>query len=235
VRRGIVSKATQLLKEVFDRAIGGQLRSLGFVESPAADRHPFCPQQYERRLPSLVQMVDIQRDKYWEASGGKFCINLNVFFEDLAWPYSVSQDGKNRNGCWERLGRLAKSEDYWWLLSTTERPQELIRELASIWHRFGEPWFEAHRDLRSARDFALLDSFKRISAIKMSVALGELDVARHLTITVMKGGYRPENDWLAELVDWNVLKQAEADVVRRLAMQRVDHYLAGLDVLFRVF
>ena len=224
-----MATATQLLKAVFDEAIGNQLRSLGFVESPAADRHPFCPQQYERRLPRLIQMVDVQRDKYWKASGGKFCINLCVCLEDLAALYPASPEGEIRRGPCERLGRLATGEDHWWHLSAKARPNELIQELENTWRKFGTPWIEVHHNLRSVRDLALQDPWKQASAIAMSVALGELDVARDLAIDVMKVGDRPKDDLLARLVDWEVLKEAEATAVRRLAMQRVDHYLAGLD------
>jgi hypothetical protein len=233
-------KTNELLKRICRESLGSVLPDLGFVELDRRS-HSLISAEYRRVSGNIVQIVDVQRDKYWSNDAGKFCINFWIRIPtDEGTSKTNAIEGKESSdwfGLHERLGRLATGEDYWWtierklLSSESKTVQRIVGDLTTKWDEFGTSWFARFPDLCSARDYCAT-GWSRTQAMRMSIALGELSEARELFIDHLGLGKRPSEEELQYALSSKVISSDEFDVLRRLVLQHVDVITTGLEKLF---
>lgn len=228
-----------LLKRICRESFGKVLLEQGFVELERKS-HVVVSAEFRRVSRNVVQVVDIQRDKYWSDAAGKFCVNLWIRIPIDEGDSKINAIEGNNTSDWfglhERLGRLATGEDYWWnierkVLSSEDEVQRIVNDLITKWDDFGTSWFTKFPDLRSARDQCAA-GWNRKKAMQMSIALGEVEEARALFIDQLGLGSRPSEEELTDALLANVISSDECDFLRRLVLQHKDAITVGLQKMF---
>ena len=139
--------ATKLLQKVFRDTLEPAIVHLGFEGKNGT---------YRRTRNGLMDIVDVQRWKYNDASRARFTIELGtcvpVALEMAAalpsfayFRASVASPGITECAERERLGILMPApEDLWWTVSSGTDPSAVAHEVIANLDTFGIPWLERH-------------------------------------------------------------------------------------------
>jgi hypothetical protein len=109
---------------------------------------------FRRADGDAVMVTHVQASQGSAGAEGLFTVNLGVYFAAVD---TVSGNRVLEAPChYEcplrvRLGLLMpEHRDHWWKVVVDAPVEALATEVADAWRQFGLPWFERHRDLRTA-------------------------------------------------------------------------------------
>jgi hypothetical protein len=124
--------------------------------------------------------TDVQRDKYWEKSGGKFTVNVGVgisTMDALLWP--APQNSPRLPTTSVRVPVLATGKDRWWQVSKWSRLSRVAGEAAEQWQEHGLRWLEQYGHPAAIGDWFLQQGNPWLAALAQA-GIGKVEAARAL-------------------------------------------------------
>ena len=176
-----------------------ELRARGFTKSART---------FRLRGEECTQVVNMQASTSNMGVGGRFTVNLGVFFpavaEVLPWP---APKALKEHNCQlrERLGLLLPDpRDRWWQVSLDAPVAPIAEEVREAVVTYGLPWLEARSTLEAGLD-SIVHSRRYSSGLDAAafcIALGRLEeaaiyLARARDEFIGKGKDEAADRWLA--------------------------------------
>jgi len=188
-----------LIDTTIRNGVAQELKAAGFKKEDRTWRRPAA---------LGTQVLNIQANKWNEASDGSFTINLGVYF-----PAAVTLHGRGEPtarpfeyDCFvrERIGFLRpEGSDFWWTIGASTNLELLGQQVASDLVRYGLPWLESVSSYAGARQY-LAGTKSWFSAALLSLLLDEQEVANSffqsaIDATMTAGTRQRLIDWGARM------------------------------------
>lgn len=193
-----MSEISESIDAVIAQGLSMQLKSAGFKKTGRT---------WHKQTPTGWQVVNVQASSGNIGSVGKFAINLGIYCTAIAEMAEAAVEGRPKEyqtTLRERLGVLAKGQDYWWQISELVDLAKVSAEVVTLMESHGLPWLDHHSSVPAISEVlkvqpslqsvasAYLSGGKEASLTRLRWALAERPAAKtRLIVWARKHGLDP--------------------------------------------